>query len=106
MFRKLASIALASIALAAPASAEIFNLGGGLYMATADDGSAVNIEIDHVDHEGDRYMNLQLFEVGEGMVSSNAWVKCDSNQILHAGMNWQNVDHRTMNGYIWDVACR
>ena len=107
MFRKLASIALASLAISAPASAELFNTGNGTYMAMSQDGSALTIEIDHVDNEGDRWMSLG-FVAGPGAAyeETGAWVRCQDNLIQHAGENWQAVDHRTLNGYVWDVACR
>ena len=107
MFRKLASIALASLAISAPASAELYNIGNGTYMAMGEDGSAVNIKLDHVDNEGDRWMVLGFVEKpGSAYQEGGAWVRCQDNLIAHAGEGWQPVDHRTVAGYIWDVACR
>mgnify|MGYP001578154085 FL=1 len=107
MFRKLASIALASLAISAPASAELFNTGNGTYLAVAENGASITIELDHVDNEGDRWMVLGLVEKpGAAYEESGAWVRCQDNIIAHSGEGWKAVDHRTVNGYIWDVACR
>jgi hypothetical protein len=107
MIRRLASIALASLAISAPASAELISIGNDTYLTMTDDGAAITIELDHVDQVGDRWMVLGVVEKpGATYEESGAWVRCQDNLIQHSGGEWQAVDHRTVNGYIWDVACR
>ena len=108
MFRKLASIALASLAISAPASAELYSMGNDTYMTMTDFGAFI-IELDHVDQVGDRYMVLCFAsnqEPGAAYEERGAWVRCQDNLIAHEGEGWKPVDHRTVNGIIWDVACR
>ena len=62
------------------------------------------IEYVRKDYEGD----VQIKVTSQG-ATEWYWVKCDTDRISFAGENyngWEYVDHRKMEGYYSDVACR
>ena len=105
MIRHFLTVALTSLAIAAPASAELFHTGGDTAMIIREDGMAVSIELDHVDHEGDRWMKVGMLNDEGKYQEDGAWVRCQDNLISWEGGEWENIDHRMLTGYIHEVAC-
>ena len=107
MFRKLATIALASLAIAAPASAELTRLPGSgsgfMFMAQDVNGEFHYMEAIRQDHNGDYQLEVSI---ADGP-NTYRWVDCKLNNITSIdGDSWINVDHSTMNGHYYDAACR
>ena len=105
MFRKLATIALASLAIAAPASAQLTRMpgeyGGFSFMAQDEKGQTHSIETVRQDREGDYYIDVQ---VNNGP-KTYYWIDCAKDLISDNGA-WREVDHRKMEGYYSDATCR
>ena len=85
------------------ALAELVKVGTDVYVADDTNGNIHRIEYVRMDHEGD----VQL-KVSSGNVTEWFWVNCptDSISLAQEGATWTYVDHRKMEGYYSDVACR
>ncbi len=108
MIRKFFAIAAASLAISAPAMAELTELHNGTFIAHAADGSAHNIEVLSMDHEGDFNIEVMTASNATGQwefTTNTYWIKCASNQISY-GNTWSQVNHLNMEGHYYDAACR
>ena len=99
---------LSAIALTAfgvvPASAELIRLGTDQYRALDSNNNTHYITYVRKDYEGDVQIKVNM----NGDVAY-FWVSCSTDQISLAGDDfngWNFVDHRKMEGYYSDVACR
>ena len=104
MIKQLLSILALSALSIAPVSAEISRIGTDKYSAVDVDGDVHYITYVRQDHEGDVQLTVSL----NGLVRTY-WVSCDDDRISVGGDNfdgWDYVDHRKMEGYYSDVACR
>tara|TARA_Y200000002_G_scaffold139037_1_gene114632 strand:- start:104 stop:487 length:384 start_codon:yes stop_codon:yes gene_type:complete len=100
-----AAVISTSFIAASPAQADLRNVGGDIWTATDENGATHRIEYVRLDHEGD--VQLRVLVSGKG--ETYYWVDCTKDLIAVAGDDsdgWYEVDHRTMNGYYTDVACR
>ena len=104
MFKRIiAALALAG-ATVTPAMAELTRLGTDLYSATDNQNSTHYIEYVRKDHEGDVQIKVTV-----GSSVAYYWVNCRNDSISQGGDafdGWHYVDHRKMEGYYSDVACR
>lgn len=99
----LSVLALSTLAIA-PASAELRRISTDFY--AAEDASDRTHYITYVrqDHEGDVQVKVEV----NGNVGY-FWINCSTDRISAAGDafdGWDYVDHRKMEGYYSDVACR
>ena len=104
MFKQLLSIAALSTVTVAPAFAELTRIGTDRYAAQDVNGNTHLIEYIRMDNEGDVQISVNL----NGNFT-HYWVNCSNDRISIAGdgfNGWDYVDHRKMQGYYSDVACR
>ena len=104
MIKQILSVLALSTISIAPAFAELTRLGTDQYSARDAKGATHYITYVRQDYEGD----VQL-EVNIGGDVVYYWVDCSTDQISVGGDNyngWNYVDHRKMEGYYSDVACR
>ena len=104
MIKRILSVLALTAMSVTPAMAEVNRLGTDRYSAVDAKGLTHYITYVRQDHEGD----VQLKVTVEGN-SSFYWVSCDDDRISVGGDDydgWRYVDHRNMEGYYSDVACR
>ena len=100
-----AAVIATSLIATCPAEAQLKNVGGDMWTATDGEGKTHRIEYVRKDHEGD----VQLRVLVTGLGETYYWVDCTDDTISVAGDEfdgWSEVDHRNMEGYYSDVACR
>ena len=104
MIKQLLSILALSTISVAPAFAELSRIGTDRYVADDVDGNSHLITYVRQDHEGDVQVKVSL-----NGNTNYFWVDCSSDRISLGGdgyQGWNYVDHRKMEGYYSDVACR
>ena len=104
MIKQLLSIVALSTISIAPAFAEISRLGTDRYSAVDANNTTHYITFVRQDHEGD--VQLEVNVAGD---VTYYWVNCSTDKISIGGDSfngWRFVDHRKMEGYYSDVACR
>ena len=104
MFKSILSVLALSTLAIAPVSAELRRLGTDSYVAYDAKDRAHYIDYVRMDHEGD-----VLVEVNVERDTVYFWINCRDDRISAAGdafNGWDYVDHRKMEGYYSDVACR
>ena len=90
---------------AMPAEATLRNVGGDMWTAVDANGSTHSIQYVRQDHEGD----VQVRVLVQGRGETFYWIDCTQDLISVGGPDfdgWSYVDHRKMEGYYSDVACR
>ena len=104
MIKSILSVLALSAFSVVPASAELVRLGTDQYSALDGKDNTHYITYVRQDYEGDVQIKVSM----NGDVAY-FWIDCKSDQISLAGDNfngWNYVDHRKMEGYYSDVACR
>ena len=104
MIKQLFSVLALSAFSIAPASAELTRIGEDIYSAVDAKGATHYITYVRRDFEGD----VQV-KVSQNGITNYFWVSCSDDRISLAGDaydGWDYVDHRKMEGYYSDVACR
>ena len=104
MIKQLLSILALSTVSVAPAFAELSRIGTDRYVADDANGDSHLITYVRQDHEGDVQLEVNI----NGNVTYY-WVNCTTDKISVGGDDyngWRFVDHRKMEGYYSDVACR
>ena len=99
---------LAAITLTAttvlPSMASLTRIGVDRYSAVDANNQTHYITYVRQDHEGDVQVRVDV-----GRTTQYYWVNCRTDRISAGGDNfngWAYVDHRKMEGYYSDVACR
>lgn len=104
MFKSiLSAIALTAFGVV-PASAELVRLGTDQYRALDSNWNTHFITYVRQDYEGDVQIKVSM----NGNVAYY-WINCRNDLISVGGDDfngWKYVDHRNMEGYYSDVACR
>ena len=104
MFKQILSVLALSTITIAPAFAELSKVGPDRYTARDVKGRTHYITYVRQDFEGDVQLEVTLSGQTEYY-----WVDCSTDQISIGGDaydGWNYVDHRKMEGYYSDVACR
>ena len=104
MFKSILSVLALSAFSVVPASAELVRLGTDQYSALDGNNNTHYITYVRQDYEGDVQVKVSM-----NGTTVYYWVSCKDDQISEAGDNfdgWRYVDHRKMEGYYSDVACR
>lgn len=99
----LSFLALATVSVA-PAMAELSRIGTDRYVATDVNNKSHYITYVRQDHEGDVQVKVSV-----NGTETYYWVNCNTDRISVGGdgfNGWEYVDHRKMQGYYSDVACR
>lgn len=99
----LSALALSAVTVA-PAFASLQRISTDRYYATDANNDTHYIDYVRMDHEGD--VQIRVTVNGNSVYH---WVNCRTDQISLAGDlfdGWEYVDHRKMQGYYSDVACR
>ena len=97
------ALALSAVSIA-PAFADLTRVGTDQYTATDSKSNVHNITYVRKDYEGD----VQI-KVSYNGNTEYYWISCQYDQISSGGDafdGWTYVDHRKMQGYYSDVACR
>jgi hypothetical protein len=89
----------------APASAQPTRIGQDTWSAYDDRGQEHVIKVEFQDREGDYRIEVRQLAVNE---VTTYWIDCNRDIIQVAGTSnpWSNIDHRKMEGWYSDVACR
>ena len=108
--KKLFAAAAATLAFAAPAVAQPYRVLQDVWAAPAADGTEHIIAVERVDREGDVLITVRR-NSSNGIIADQYWIACKNDMIAYVreGANsypWYNVDHRNMDGWYSDVACR
>ena len=104
MIKSILSVLVLSAFSVTPALAGLNRIGEDFYYAVDSEENTHYITYVRQDHEGDVQIRVS--------VNNNVayfWVNCSEDRISAAGDNfngWKYVDHRKMEGYYSDVACR
>ena len=104
MIKQVLSVLALTMMSVSPAMAEVNRLGNDRYSAVDVKGLTHYITYVRQDHEGDVQVKVSV----SGDVTYY-WVSCDDDRISVGGDSyngWDYVDHRNMEGYYSDVACR
>ncbi len=104
MIKQLLSALTLSAFTIAPAFAGLNRIGTDRYSAVDANNQTHYITYVRMDHEGD----VQV-RVDHGGATEYYWVSCNDDRISLGGdgfNGWDYVDHRKMQGYYSDVACR
>ena len=104
MIKSILSVLALSAFSITPALAELNRLGTDQYSAVDSNNNTHYITYVRKDYEGDVQIKVSM----NGNVVY-FWVDCSSDQISVGGDDfngWRYVDHRKMEGYYSDVACR
>ncbi len=104
MIKQILSVLALSAFTIAPASAELRRLGNDSYVAYDVQDRAHYIDYVRMDHEGDVQVRVTI-----DRSEVYYWVNCSEDRMSYAGDDyngWDYVDHRKMEGYYSDVACR
>ena len=104
MIKQLFSVLALSTFSIGPAFADLTRVATDRYTATDSDNNVHTITYVRKDFEGD--VQLRVTRKGQEYYY---WVSCKTDSISIAGDDfdgWNYVDHRKMEGYYSDVACR
>lgn len=91
------------VAFAGAANARPKKIGTDTWRAYDSNNRAHTIIVNYVDREGD--VSITVKTRGD---STDWWIDCDDDLISFASVDaeWEPVDHRKMEGWYSDVACR
>ena len=104
MIKQVLSVLALTMMSVSPAMAEVNRLGNDRYSAVDAKGRTHYITYVRRDRDGDVQVKVNI----SGDVTYY-WVSCDDDRISVGGDDfdgWDYVDHRKMQGYYSDVACR
>ena len=105
MIKSILSVLALSAFSVTPVLADDLNrIGEDFYSAIDSKGNTHYITYVRQDHEGDVQIRVSM-----NSDEQYYWVNCKTDRISVAGDNfdgWKYVDHRKMEGYYSDVACR
>ena len=104
MIKSILSVLALSTLSVAPALAELNRIGTDQFSAVDSGNNTHYITYVRQDYEGDVQVKVSM-----NGTTVYYWVSCKNDQISEAGDNfdgWRYVDHRKMEGYYSDVACR
>ena len=108
--KKLFAAAAASLAFAAPAVAQPYQVFEDTWAAPAATGGEHIISVERVDREGDVLITVRR-NSARGLITEQYWINCENDLIAYVQPGaeyypWSQVDHRKMEGWYSDVACR
>lgn len=96
---------LTAFSAVAPAQAEPTRVGQDVWSAYDSSNNEHVITVVRQDREGDYLVEVKA--PGSNFVA-NYWIDCKKDIIVEAreGAQWEAIDHRKMQGWYSDVACR
>jgi len=108
--KKLFAAAAATLAFAAPAVAQPYRVLQDVWAAPAADGTEHIIAVERVDREGDVLITVRR-NTSNGIAAEQYWIDCENDWIAYVregaeSYPWSEIDHRKMEGWYSDVACR
>jgi hypothetical protein len=107
MIRKFFTVALASLAIAAPASAQLMHNNGDAWIIKDGNGSTHFFEIMHHTKEGYRFIETNVIHSNGSIDTGSLYIDCSDDTVNYVGRaDWEAIDHRNAIGWYSDAACR